>query len=90
MNASEVMIPCPCCGTGSVKLIDVMPGHAGTLDLLTRVVTPVCTPVLFEVQDASNRYIKLTALNNRLAKLEALGLVKSERRGKSKYWEVVK
>jgi hypothetical protein len=91
MKKPEPKFTCPCCGTlAAVTLEQLNPQLVGTLDLLKRVVTPVSTPVLFAVPDISNKYIKITGLNNRLAKLEELGLVKSERRGKAKYWEVVK
>lgn len=89
MNPGDILVPCPCCGAAKVKLSHAFPALVGTLDLLSRVVTPVSTPVLFGVPDASNRGVNITALNNRLVKLEVLGLVKHERRGKAKYWTLV-
>lgn len=81
------MIPCPqCAGSGEVEMSD------GLIDVL-RVVKErakgiSCGVTASEVylHCADRKWIKVTAVNNRLTDLEKLGHVRREKRGKEFLW----
>lgn len=76
----ETQITCACCkGTGKTELEPVL---QEVLDVCSK--RPKFTGEILGL--IGHRWLKRTALNNRLNRLLALGLVACEKRGKQKYW----
>lgn len=68
-----------CHGSGRIALSGVM---QATLDVLTR--DP--QPTQEVARKLGDQFVKASAINNRLAHIQSLGLASSEKRGKVLYW----
>lgn len=79
------LVECPCChGTGRAPLTTPL---TDTLAVLTA--KPVSTAAIHAAVPGS-QYFGITAVNNRLTKLEAMGFATKERRGREFFWRTAK
>lgn len=79
------LVTCPCChGTGQAPMTQPL---VETLAILTQ--RPISTADIYAAVPGRD-YFGITAINNRLNKLQKMGFVASERRGKEFFWRKTK
>lgn len=83
----RLMIECPeCRSTGEIPLSTTLSDTLHCARNLSKGIACGATSRAIYMACSDSKYIQISAINNRLVKLEELGLVRRERRGKEFHW----